>query len=89
MKEFDFSRTKLKVKIDGDEYEITIPTVDQADWFDQEVSKIRGKKDEDKIKEITMKYFEKIGLPNKAYKKLEGWQVKELLLYFQDPKKKT
>ena len=87
MKEFNFSRTKLKINIDGESYEIMIPAVDEAVACDKDFSPILTVEDQKKITSLTMNYFKKLGLPNKAYKKLEGWQVKELLLYFQDPKK--
>lgn len=89
MKEFNFSRTTIKLKVDGDEYEVKVPTVGEGDWFDEQIKKASEGKIKKSITQVTEEYFEKIGLPKEAYRKLEGWQVKEILLYFQDPQKKS
>lgn len=87
MKEFNFGTTKLKINIEGESYELRFPNVEESDWFDNQVSKIMSGDKELSMTDVGREYFKKIGLPKKAYNKLESWQIQELLKHFQDPKK--
>lgn len=80
MKEFKFKRSTIKMQTEEGDFSLRFPTIEEANEFDRSLSE----KDAN-YENLVKDYICSLGLPEKAYKSLEFWQVKEILGYFRDP----
>jgi len=81
----EFNRSKLKLKVYGEEYELLFPTVKQSQDFAKEVKEVEG--DDDKSSKM-FDFLEKLGLPKNVTEEMEVQHLEMVLEKLMPSKKK-
>ncbi|MEE8323196.1 MAG: hypothetical protein V3R57_06210 [Candidatus Bathyarchaeia archaeon] len=86
MKEFKFKKTEFSIEIGEDRFVCSYPSNEFVEKF--QIDSQKATDNVEKSLKLQKGLFEKMGLPNEAYLRMEGWQVAEITQWLLDFKKK-